>query len=186
MHTTTRAAASLITAAVLALTTAACGDDDPGSEGSKTSPAGSSAAPAQELDRVGSILPGEGWTPVDAEGVGTNLGEYEVNATGEPGAEPPEVTVTWRRARDYEGYVEDRADVSSAEAVEVVGAPGMLYTYSDHDFTVLRSVEGRSFIELRGTYLSRTDFDAFLAGLDAVTEDEFATALEDAGVTPER
>jgi|GEM_PF-4099151 len=185
MHTTTRAAASLLTAAVLALTTAACGDD-PGGDGSKTSRTDSSDAPAQDLDRVGSILPGEKWTPVDADGVGRNLGEYEVNATGEPGAEPPEVTVTWRRARDYDSYVEDRADVSSAEAVEVVGAPGMLYTYSDHDFTVLRAVEGRSFIELRATYLSRADFDAFLAGLDPVTEDEFAAALEDAGVTPGR
>ncbi len=186
MHTTTRAAASLLTAAALALTTAACGEDEPAGDSSEPSPTASSDAPAQDLDRVGSILPGEGWTLVDADGVGSTRGEYEVNATGATGSEPPEVTVTWRRARDYDSYVADRAHVSSAEAVEVVGGPGMLYTYSNHDFTVLRAVEGKSFIELRATYLSRADFDAFLAGLDTASEAEFAAAIEDAGVTPER
>ncbi|RHW24564.1 hypothetical protein D0Z08_23895 [Nocardioides immobilis] len=91
-----------------------------------------------------------------------------------------------RRAGDYDGYVADRADVSSSESVDVVGAAGMLYTYSDHDFTVIRAVEGAAFIELRGTFLSRAEFDDFLAGLHTASEDEFTAALDDAGVTPER
>ncbi|WP_188111375.1 hypothetical protein [Nocardioides antri] len=47
-------------------------------------------------------------------------------------------------------------------------------------------IEGASFVELRGTCLSRAEFDDFLAGLGMATGDEFAAALADAGVTPER
>lgn len=183
MPLTTRIAASLLTAALL-LSTTACGEGEPASDRSEPFPTLSSDPEAQDLDRVGSILPSGAWTLVDAEGIGGTEGEYEVNAAGATAEEPPEVTVTWRPAEQYAGYVEDRAAVSSPETVDVLGSPGMLYTYSDHDFTVLRTVQGASFIELRGTFLSRADFDAFLTSLDTTTEEEFAAALVDAGVTP--
>jgi len=185
MPTTTGLAAPLLIA-LLALTTAACDTEEQPSTSSSAPTTASPDAPAQAMDRVGSILPGAGWTLVDAEGVTSTRGEYEVNASAAAGVEPPEVTLTWRRARDFDDYVADRGHVSTAEPVQVVGASGMLYTYSDHDFTVIRVVEGASFIELRGTFLSRAEFDAFLVGLRTATEAEFAAAVADAGITPER
>jgi hypothetical protein len=186
MHPATQAAVSLVTAALLTLTATSCGTDESAGDTADPTPTASSDSPAPDLERVGSVLPGGDWTLVDAEGVGRSEGEYEVNADGPAGADPPEVTVTWRRAHDYDDYVDDRADVGRPEPVQVLGAAGLLYTYSDHDFTVLRAVDGASFIELRGTYLNRDQYDAFLAGLAPATEAEFTAALEDAGVTPER
>ncbi len=133
-------------------------------------------ATAPALDRVGSLLPGPGWTISDVTAFGDVQGEYEVDAGR------GEVTITWRPAAQYDDYLADRSDVSTAEAATVLGAPARLFTYAPDDHTVLRAVGGDAFVELRASSLDRAGLDAFLAGLHPVTPREFTDAVDAAGL----
>ncbi len=186
-----RALAATLTAVALALGAAGCGDE--ASDDTTEEPTADSDLADLRLlptTRVGSLLPEDlsGWLLADVHSYGSRLGEYEVHNT-ELGHDPDvtspaEVTVTWRDPADYEDYLADRRDVSDPEEVQVGDGTGELFTYSDHDFTVLLHAEApASFIELRGTYVTREDFEAFLAGMHPGTEADFDRLLRDSGLS---
>jgi hypothetical protein len=141
---------------------------------------------------VGSLLPEQlnGWFLVDVDGYGSREGEYEVNnpdlahsASG-PAKDPAEVTVTWRPYDQYEEYLADRRDVSRPEPVEVADFPAKLFTYGEDDFTALLRLEAEeTFIELRGTFVEREDFEELLGTMQGATGADFDRALNDAGLT---
>ncbi len=94
--------------------------------------------------------------------------------------------VHWRPAAQYDDYVTDREDVSAPEALEVLGRPAQLFTYSADDHAVIREVVGDFMLEVRGQGMDKAAYLALLdqlvgiepADLDSHLPASFVTAAE--------
>jgi hypothetical protein len=95
-----------------------------------------------------------------------------------------ELQVNWRSAPTYQGYYDDRLNVSQPEPVTVLGREGALFTYGGNDFAVMLPVKGVSFLELRGAVGDRAAFLALLATLKQVPAEQWYAAMPESIVTP--
>jgi hypothetical protein len=146
-----------------------------GSEGASPSSA-PTVAPAP-LDVVGDVLPAGSWVLVDFYGSGTSQGELQLN-----NADGAEAKINWRKADQFQSYVDDRADLGADKPLVVLGRASRMYTYSADDHTVIRPVAGRAFLEIRVDGADEAAFRTFVASLGAVTPEQWTAAVEAAGL----
>lgn len=98
--------------------------------------------------------------------------------------------IHWRPAAQYDSYVADRRDVSAPEALEILGRPAQLFTYSANDHAAIREVVGDFMLEVRGAGMDKAGYLALLdqlvgiepADLDSHLPASFVTAAERPGV----
>ncbi len=95
-----------------------------------------------------------------------------------------QLQVNWRPAQQHREYVADRRDVSTSRPVPVLGATGLMFTYSPRDFTVIAPVRGRVFLELRGGVGDRAAFLRVLGQLEPVDVDTWLAAMPASVVRP--
>ena len=95
-----------------------------------------------------------------------------------------QLQVNWRPAQQHGEYVADRRDVSTSRPVPVLGATGLMFTYSPRDFTVIAPVHGRVFLELRGGVGDRAAFLRVLGRLEPVDVDTWLAAMPASVVRP--
>jgi hypothetical protein len=95
-----------------------------------------------------------------------------------------QLQVNWRPAQQHREYVADRRDVSTSRPVPVLGATGLMFTYSPRDFTVIAPVRGRVFLELRGGVGDRAAFLRVLGRLEPVDVDTWLAAMPASVVRP--
>lgn len=87
------------------------------------------------------------------------------------------IEISWRSADAYEGYLEDRADVSAPDPVELFGLMSQAFHYSATDHTVIRPPDSGHFFEVRISGVSRTEFVDLLGQLRRVDEAQFGEEL---------
>ncbi|GAA4087782.1 hypothetical protein ACFFOS_24880 [Nocardioides kongjuensis] len=90
--------------------------------------------------------------------------------------------IMWRPADLHETYVADRNDLGTPTEVDVLGKPSLLWAYSKRDHTVIRPVEGRFSLEVRGSGMDETAFRAVLAQLELVAHDQLQQHLPDEAI----
>ena len=130
------------------------------------------------------VLQAPGWRLVNADSVGTDGGEISYQSGGQT------LDIDWRPAAQYDSYVTDREDLGTAEKVNVLGEPSMLWAYSRDDHTVIRPVQGDFMLEFRGSGMDEAAYRDLLdhllaiapADLDSYLPDSFVTNDERAGV----
>ncbi len=96
-----------------------------------------------------------------------------------------ELEVDQYAASQYDGYYADRNVLDDRQPIQVLGQPGTMWTYAADDHTVIRSVQGSHFVEIRGTGMSKAEFRGLLDSLALTDEAGFAQAMPDQAVTPE-
>lgn len=88
-----------------------------------------------------------------------------------------QLDIHWRAAADYGGYVADRNDIGTPEDVDVLGRTSLLWAYGGREHTVIRPVEGRFTLEVRGSGMDRAAFVDLLGELRLVDEAALAEHL---------
>lgn len=99
-----------------------------------------------------------------------------------------QLDIHWRAAADHDGYVADRDDIGKPDEVDVLGRVSLLWDYSADDHTVIRPVEGRYALEVRGSGMSRAAFVDLLGKLrlvDRAGMAEHVTATEKVSLAEE-
>ena len=131
--------------------------------------------PTAQQDRV--LLVAPGWQVQQVDTVG--------GAAWSKGDAKLDVSV--RPAASYDAYVADRerlvAPPAAGRPLEVLGAPGQLWSYAEDDHAVIREVSGGSFVEVRGSRVSLSDFRGLLDSLQWVDEATFAGSLPSSYLT---
>ncbi|GAA1549473.1 hypothetical protein [Nocardioides humi] len=164
-------------AAVLAVVGGAVwiGHQGPGSTPVAQSPAGQSPGGVGTGDRA--VLDEPGWTIDNVNDDREDGGEIAY-VRGEESLE-----IHWRPADQYDGYVEDRADIGPSRDVVLLGEPSLLWAYSDLDHTVIRPPSGAFMIEVRGGGMDEAGYLALLDRLRLVDRAGLMAHLPDAFVT---
>lgn len=141
--------------------------------------------PARGVDIVSgdrAVLDSEGWAvenvhdhPEYGGGVGYSKGEQSLE-------------VTWYPAEEYDSYVEDRQHINHPAVdpgtpVDLLGKESLLWPYSPTDHAVIRPVEDRFFLEVRGSGMDRAAFRALLGHLRLVDARGFEDSLPEGFVT---
>lgn len=90
--------------------------------------------------------------------------------------------IMWRPASLYDSYVADRNDLGTPAEVDVLGKTSLLWAYGKRDHTVIRPVEGRFSLEVRGSGMDETAFRAVLAELELVGHDQLQQHLPDEAI----
>ncbi|WP_433292056.1 hypothetical protein ACQP2F_27000 [Actinoplanes sp. CA-030573] len=93
--------------------------------------------------------------------------------------------MNWYPAREYQGYYEDRLDVSAPQPGKVDGWPGDVFTYSADDFAIMLRPRDDVFAELRtrGKW-TRATFGEVLTHIKRVDVKTWLAALPPEIVTP--
>ncbi|WIM99542.1 hypothetical protein ACTOB_003200 [Actinoplanes oblitus] len=151
-----------------------------------TSPATSAPASRWTLAAVKAaeasprLLIGEaGWEVTNVSGFAEDSGAITFRKGGAT------LDMNWYPAKDYQGYVDDRRDVSKPQPGKAGPLPGEVYTYSAGDFALLLRPQGTTFAELRtGGAWTRARFDEVTAGIKQVDVDTWLAALPPEIVTP--
>lgn len=92
--------------------------------------------------------------------------------------------VNWRPKQFYDSYLASRRRISESTAVTLFGKPAESWAYNPRDHTVIRSVEGETFFEVRGEGMDRTAFVDLLDRMHQVDTDDFAARLPDSIARP--
>jgi hypothetical protein len=90
--------------------------------------------------------------------------------------------IMWRPAKLYDGYVADRNDIGTPVDVDLLGKRSLMWAYGKRDHTVIRPVEGRFSLEVRGSGMDETAFRAVLAQLELVGHDQLQQHLPDEAI----
>ncbi|GIM94024.1 hypothetical protein [Paractinoplanes toevensis] len=91
----------------------------------------------------------------------------------------------WYPADQYDGYYEDRLNVSKPEAATVAGQPGNRFKYSDSDWAIMVKPKDNTFVELRtGGNWTRARFDEVVATIVRADVPTWLAALPPEIVTP--
>lgn len=155
-----RAATRVLAVLALSLALAGCGS------GGSPTPAPAAVTQAPSAGLVGSVESSDpSWIVTDTDGAGTAEGEIQLDR-----ADGAVAKVNWRKADQYDSYVEDRSDVSNAETIPVLADDGLMFTYSADDRTVIRPAEGDAFLEIRVEGTDLAGFQAFLGSLRVVEQ----------------
>jgi hypothetical protein len=93
--------------------------------------------------------------------------------------------MNWYPGDEYDGYYENRLDVSAPKPATVDGLPGNLFTYSANDFAIMLRPHDGVFVELRteGDW-TRAGFDTVVADIKRVDVRTWLDALPPEIVTP--
>ncbi|MEU8241835.1 hypothetical protein AB0C07_26590 [Actinoplanes missouriensis] len=93
--------------------------------------------------------------------------------------------LTWYPDEQYQGYYDDRLEVSAPEPTTVANRPASVFTYTPGDFAAMLKPEGSTFVELRtSSNWTRATFDEVLTKVVKVDAESFLKALPDEIVTP--
>ncbi|WGY01379.1 hypothetical protein QI633_22935 [Nocardioides sp. QY071] len=90
--------------------------------------------------------------------------------------------IMWRPAKLYDAYVVDRNDIGTPVDVDLLGKRSLMWAYGKRDHTVIRPVEGRFSLEVRGSGMDETAFRAVLAQLELVGHDQLQQHLPDEAI----
>ena len=129
------------------------------------------------------VLSAPGWTVESTEQDSKYGGEVDYRN----GAE--QLQITWYPDKTYQDYLVDRQHISDADQadpgqdVQILGAPGHLWAYSDQDHTVMREPRDGHWMEFRGSGMDQAAFQALLGQLRLVSLAEFESALPSSFVT---
>ncbi|MFF0374045.1 hypothetical protein [Actinoplanes missouriensis] len=96
------------------------------------------------------------------------------------------LSMDWYADEQYQGYYDDRLEVSTPEWTTVTGREASVVTYSKSDFAAMLKPQGGTFVELRtqsGDW-TRATFDALLPHIVKVDAESFLRALPEEVVTP--
>ncbi|MEU4562409.1 hypothetical protein AB0F72_28850 [Actinoplanes sp. NPDC023936] len=96
------------------------------------------------------------------------------------------LSMDWYPDDQYQGYYDDRLEVSTPEWTTVANRQASVVTYSKSDFAAMLKPQGGTFVELRtasGDW-TRATFDALLPRIVKVDAESFLKALPEAIVTP--
>lgn len=100
-----------------------------------------------------------------------------------------ELEMNWYPAAQYQGYYDDRLNVSDPQHVTVDGQSGALFTYSRDDFAVMLPPDGKYFVEMRTGvrgWAGKADFLKIVASVRKVTVESWLAAMPADIVTPDR
>lgn len=93
--------------------------------------------------------------------------------------------MNWYPAEYYDGYYQDRLQVSPPQPAKVDGLPGNLFTYSASDFAIMLRPHDGVFVELRAAgHWTRAGFDKVVADIKRVGVETWLDALPPEIVTP--
>jgi hypothetical protein len=93
--------------------------------------------------------------------------------------------VHWYPAPAYEGYLQDRAEVSPPEHSELLGLAATTVRYQPGEYATMLAPEGPVFVEVRGNLGSREAYDEILSSLRRVDVDTWLAAMPPSVVRPE-
>ena len=94
--------------------------------------------------------------------------------------------VNWRRSDFYDSYLNNRRGISETTTVTLFDKDAESWAYHEHDHTVMRPVEGETFLEVRGEGMDRAAFFDLLARLRQVDADQFEARLPASVVRPQQ
>jgi hypothetical protein len=96
-----------------------------------------------------------------------------------------QLEINWYPAKEYQGYYDDRLNVSKPEPGKVDGTDGNVFTYSADDFAIMLKPNDDTFAELRtGGKWSRSDFDQVLTRIKRADVQTWLAAMPPEIVTP--
>jgi hypothetical protein len=96
-----------------------------------------------------------------------------------------QVEMNWYAAAQYDGYYEDRNEVSDREPITVDGQPGSRVVYTAGDVAAMLEPEGSTFAEIRSSgFDSTADVLKTFAAIKHVDVDTWLAALPPEIVTP--
>jgi hypothetical protein len=122
-----------------------------------------------------------GWTATTVYGFAEKEGTIAWSKGG------LELEMNWYPASAYNGYYEDRKDVSAPEAVTVDGQAANRFTYTEHDWAVMLTPKGGTFVELRtGGNWTRAEFDRVVSHVVHADVQTWLAALPPEIVTPDK
>ena len=134
------------------------------------------AAASPQPGAYRAVLEADGWTLDSAY-------EDSHGKTGEVGYRDGGATlkIDWYPASGYDERYDNRRGItdppSDGRPVDVLGLPSRMWAYSADDHTVLRPVENRHFLEIRGSGMDAQDFTNLLARIRLVDTDGFDASL---------
>jgi hypothetical protein len=127
------------------------------------------------------LLVGEpGWGVVDA-------GEFEADegeTTFSDGAH--QLALNWYPARYYRSYLDDRGQVSTPQRSELLGSTATTVDYGRNEFATMLSPQGDVFVEVRGRFASRAEYDQAVGSLHRVDVDTWLAAMPPSVVGPDQ
>ena len=100
-----------------------------------------------------------------------------------------ELDMTWYPADGYDGYYEDRLDVSAPTPFSIDGQEGSEFRYSSRDIAVMLRPSGGTFSEIRtgiGGWKDRAEIVAVLRTIRAVSVEDWLAAMPPEIVTPDK
>jgi hypothetical protein len=95
-----------------------------------------------------------------------------------------DLSINWYLADQYEGYYDDRSEVSAREDVTVLGHPASMVTYGETEFAAMVEPTGDYFMEVRGDLGSKPAYLDALAALRSVSVEDWYAALPADAVVP--
>ncbi len=94
--------------------------------------------------------------------------------------------LNWRPAGQYRLYLDDRSHEMTATPIMLLGQTGSMFSYNAEDFTTILPPRGQNFLEIRGTFLSETEYRRLIAKLYPVDVNTWLDALPESVVRPEQ
>jgi hypothetical protein len=95
------------------------------------------------------------------------------------------LAITWYPARLYNGYLEDRAQVSTPEASTVLDHSATTVHYGGTEYATMLSPWGNVFIEIRGDVGDKEAYDDVIQSLRSVDVDTWLAAFPVSVVQPD-
>lgn len=150
-----------------------------GAPGSSRNPAYAAAAIQVAESNPRLLVTAPGWSVARA-------GEFRADE-GEVNFEHGTLTfdVHWYPAPAYEGYLDDRAEVSPPERSQLLGLAATTVQYGPTEYATMLAPEGPVFVEVRGDLGSRQAYDEILSSLRRVDVGTWLAAMPASVVRPE-
>jgi hypothetical protein len=121
------------------------------------------------------VLSAPGWSVTYVTDDGRHGGELDY----EHATDDRTLEIMWRPAKLYDGYVVDRNDIGTPVDVDLLGKRSLMWAYSKRDHTVIRPVEGRFSLEVRGSGMDEATFRTVLGQLRSIAHDQLQQHLPD-------
>ncbi|MEV4714174.1 hypothetical protein [Micromonospora sp. NPDC049374] len=132
---------------------------------------------AQEHPRL--LIDEPGWIATSVYGFAEENGSIEFR-NGDRSLQ-----MNWYPDEQYQGYYDDRLQVSEPEVTTVATRPASIFTYSENDMSAMLKPQDGTFVELRtGGNWTRAIFDGILTHVIKVDAKSFLKALPSEIVTP--
>ncbi|GAA1648194.1 hypothetical protein [Actinoplanes couchii] len=133
---------------------------------------------AEKLPRL--LVEGGGWKITTVYGFAAEEGTIRFDDGSR------HVEMNWYPAKTYDGYYEDRLDVSEPVPTTVAGTKANIFTYDSTDFAAQLVPSGSAFVELRISGLTRAEVDEVLTHVVRVEPEEFLAAMPAEVITPSK